>query len=114
MDGLGKRLLNEVQAEFVERAISTLIAPLSLSSGLLVRPQIQPSPDLFWKSQVKNKCVKDMKIKIQAPPERQMSTWIGGSILASLGTFSRMSITAAEYKDDSGDKRELIHNKTFF
>jgi len=74
MDGLGKRLLNEV----------------------------------------KNKCVKDMKIKIQAPPERQMSTWIGGSILASLGTFSRMSITAAEYKDDSGDKRELIHNKTFF
>jgi centractin len=66
-------------------------------------------------NEVKNKCaVKDMKIKILAPPERKFSTWIGGSILASLGTFRRMSITAEEYKDDSGDKRELIHSKTFF
>lgn len=57
-------------------------------------------------NEVKNKCaVKDMKIKILAPPERKFSTWIGGSILASLGTFRRMSITAEEYKDDSGDKR---------
>ena len=65
-------------------------------------------------NEVKNKCVKDMKIKIMAPPERKNSTFIGGSILASLGTFRKMSISAEEYKDDSGDRRELIHNKTFF
>merc|ERR1711983_539646 len=30
-----------------------------------------------------------IKIKIIAPPERKYSVWIGGSILASLSTFSR-------------------------
>jgi centractin len=30
---------------------------------------------------------KDVKIKIFAPPERKYSTWIGGSILASLSRF---------------------------
>ena len=30
-----------------------------------------------------------MKIKVVAPPERKYSVWIGGSILASLSTFSR-------------------------
>ena len=29
----------------------------------------------------------DTKIKISAPPERRFSTWVGGSILASLATF---------------------------
>ena len=40
---------------------------------------------------------KDMKIRIAAPPERLYSTWIGGSILASLSTFKSMWITKAEY-----------------
>lgn len=35
--------------------------------------------------------VKDMRIKIFAPPERKYSTWIGGSILAGLSTFRRVS-----------------------
>jgi centractin len=76
LEGLGKRLLNELKA----------LAPPSL------------------------------KIKITAPPERQTSTWIGGSILASLSTFRRMTISADEYKEasDLHDKHELIHQKTFF
>merc|ERR1712093_975600 len=32
------------------------------------------------------------KCKVIAPPERMISVWIGGSILASLSTFSRMWI----------------------
>merc|ERR1711924_564997 len=32
------------------------------------------------------------KVKVIAPPERMISVWIGGSILASLSTFSRMWI----------------------
>ena len=40
---------------------------------------------------------KDMKIRIAAPPERLFSTWIGGSILASLSTFKNMWISKADY-----------------
>lgn len=31
-----------------------------------------------------------VKIKVVAPPERQYSVWIGGSILSSLSTFQNM------------------------
>merc|ERR1712136_434986 len=51
-----------------------------------------------------------MKIKITAPPERKYSCWIGGSILASLSTFSSMWITKAEY-DESGPA--IVHRKCF-
>jgi len=51
-----------------------------------------------------------MKIKIIAPPERKYSCWIGGSILASLSTFSSMWITKAEY-DESGPA--IVHRKCF-
>ena len=37
--------------------------------------------------------VKDMRIKIFAPPERKYSTWIGGSILAGLSTFRKVRDT---------------------
>ncbi|KAM3238141.1 hypothetical protein P3L10_013171 [Capsicum annuum] len=33
------------------------------------------------------------KIEMVAPPERKCSTWIEGSILASLSTFKKMWIT---------------------
>ena len=40
-----------------------------------------------------------VKIKILAPYERRYSTWIGGSILASLATFQSMCVTKEEYDD---------------
>ena len=40
--------------------------------------------------EVQRLAVKDMRIKIFAPPERKYSTWIGGSILASLSTFRKV------------------------
>ncbi|CAG0895464.1 unnamed protein product [Darwinula stevensoni] len=46
---------------------------------------------------------KDAKIKISAPQERLYSTWIGGSILASLDTFKKMWVSKKEY-DDQGVK----------
>ena len=36
--------------------------------------------------------VKDVKLKIYAPPERKYSTWIGGSILAGLNTFKKVCL----------------------
>ncbi|KAJ1723736.1 centractin- actin- protein of the dynactin complex [Coemansia erecta] len=53
--------------------------------------------------------VKDCKIKISAPPERKYSTWIGGSILASLSTFKKMWVSAEEYQEDP----DIIYKKFF-
>ena len=43
---------------------------------------------------------KETKIRIAAPPERLFSTWIGGSILASLATFKSMWITKEDYQEN--------------
>jgi len=49
-------------------------------------------------------------IKVVAPPERKYSAWIGGSILASLSTFSQMWISREQY-DESGPS--IVHRKCF-
>lgn len=43
--------------------------------------------------------VKDMRIKIFAPPERLYSTWIGGSILAGLSTFRKMYVSMDDWHE---------------
>lgn len=60
--------------------------------------------------EVKKLAPKDIKIRISAPQERLYSTWIGGSILASLDTFKKMWVSKKEY-DDEGVR--AIHRKTF-
>ena len=42
--------------------------------------------------EVQRLAVKDMRIKILAPPERIYTTWTGGSILAGLSTFKKVSV----------------------
>ncbi|CAD7093066.1 unnamed protein product [Hermetia illucens] len=61
-------------------------------------------------AEIKKHVAKDMKIKIAAPQERLYSTWMGGSILASLDTFKKMWISKREY-DEEGQR--AIHRKTF-
>ena len=51
-----------------------------------------------------------MKVKVIAAPERKYSVWIGGSILASLSTFTDMWITREEY-DECG--AAIVHRKCF-
>ncbi|KAI0561795.1 actin [Gracilaria domingensis] len=51
-----------------------------------------------------------MKIKVIAPPERQYSVWIGGSILASLSTFQQMWVSKAEYEEMGPS---VVHRKCF-
>lgn len=57
--------------------------------------------------EVQRLAVKDMRIKIFAPPERKYSTWIGGSILAGLSTFRKMWVGI----DDWHENPEIIHTK---
>jgi len=79
-------------------------------------------------NEVKKLALKDVKIKIYAPPERKYSTWIGGSILAGLNTFKKvrnilsisiydfflrlpkMWVSAEEYQEDP----DIIHKKMGF
>jgi actin len=51
-----------------------------------------------------------MRPKVIAPPERKYSTWIGGSILASLNTFQQMPISRKEF-DEVGPA--VVHRKCF-
>lgn len=78
-------------------------------------------------NEVKKLALKDVKIKIYAPPERKYSTWIGGSILAGLNAFTKvrqyrfqgedfrwtllqMWVSAEEYQEDP----DVIHKKFGF
>jgi actin, other eukaryote len=47
-----------------------------------------------------------VKIKVIAPPERQYSVWIGGSILSSLSTFQQMWVSRSDY-DEMGP--QVVH-----
>ncbi|CAG8529397.1 16525_t:CDS:2 [Cetraspora pellucida] len=49
-----------------------------------------------------------MKIKVIAIPERRYSSWIGGSILASLSTSQQMWITKQEYEECGPS---IVHRK---
>lgn len=51
------------------------------------------------------------KVNITAPPERQFSTWIGGSIFASSPNFQTTCITRSNY-DEYGSS--VVHGKCFF
>lgn len=74
--------------------------------------------------EVQKLAVKDMRIKIFAPPERKYSTWIGGSILAGLSTFRKVYQVLAEMGervlmirqmwvsiDDWHENPDIIHTK---
>ncbi|XP_022661752.1 beta-centractin-like [Varroa jacobsoni] len=61
-------------------------------------------------SEVKRSGPKSVKIRISAPQERLYSTWIGGSILASLDTFKRMWVSRREYEEDGV---KALHRKIF-
>ncbi|XP_041362997.1 actin, cytoplasmic 1-like [Gigantopelta aegis] len=52
----------------------------------------------------------NIKVKVVEPPERKYSSWIGGSILASLSSSQRMWITKQEYEEYGPS---IIHQKCF-
>ena len=56
-----------------------------------------PGIDARTKNELRTVMSNAMQVTITAPPERQYSVWIGGSILSSLNTFAEMWITKEEY-----------------
>lgn len=111
------------------RTSCSVVAALSVKVPFYVPVSTHPHPlpgfgDRLL-NEVKKLALKDIKIKIYAPPERKYSTWIGGSILAGLGTFKKvrlersspsiaqstqMWVSAEEYQEDP----DIIHKKLGF
>ncbi|ESO92909.1 hypothetical protein LOTGIDRAFT_232973 [Lottia gigantea] len=83
-----------------------LYSNIVLSGGSTMFPGIA---DRMMK-EVSSLAANTIKCKVIAPPERKYSVWIGGSILASLSTFSQMWITKEEY-DECGPG--IVHRKCF-
>lgn len=101
----------------------------SIKCPLLTASSVEGFGDRLL-NETKKLAIKELKIKIFAPPERKYSTWIGGSILAGLSTFKKVKMTrmcpmnepfltscflqmwvsAEEYQEDP----EIIHKKTGF
>jgi centractin len=50
-------------------------------------------------AEVKRSLPPDAKVKLWAPAERKIITWVGGSILASLSTFKGMCVRREEWED---------------
>jgi len=61
-------------------------------------------------SELKAGAPPDIKIKILAPQERRHTTWIGGSILGSLTTFSQMWVSKDNYNEHGP---WILHKKCF-
>lgn len=60
-------------------------------------------------SEIQRVAVKDMRIKIFAPPERKYSTWIGGSILGGLSTFKKVRASPSPAVGlTSGIKKDVL------
>jgi actin-related protein len=51
------------------------------------------------------------KIKISTPPNRNVSAWIGGSILASLDSFNEMWISMENYEEIGAS---VVHSMCFY
>merc|ERR1719427_435619 len=83
-----------------------LFANIVLSGGTTMYPGIADR----MQKEITTLAPSTLKIKINAPPERKYSVWIGGSILASLSTFQQMWISKQEY-DEAGPG--IVHRKCF-
>jgi actin-related protein len=72
-----------------------LLANIVMSGGTTMFPNM---PERL-QAEIEGLVAEGAKVKVIAPPERMISVWIGGSILASLSTFSRMWINQYSQPD---------------
>jgi centractin len=74
---------------------STLFSQIVLSGGSTLMPGFGDR----LLHEVRSRVPTHTRIRISAPPERIHSTYVGGSILASLATFKSIWVTRAEYEE---------------
>ncbi|XP_053377207.1 actin, non-muscle 6.2-like [Mercenaria mercenaria] len=81
-----------------------LMCNMILSGGCTMFPGFAER----MQKELRNLIPKTMKVKVIAPPERKLSVWIGGSILASLSTFQKCLISKQEYEENGP---RIVHAK---
>merc|ERR1712164_158999 len=74
-----------------------LLMNIVMSGGTTMFPNM---PERL-QAEIEGLVAEGAKVKVIAPPERMISVWIGGSILASLSTFGRMWINSVSQPDAS-------------
>jgi len=74
---------------------STLFSQIVLSGGSTLLPGFGDR----LLHEVRSRVPTHTRIRISAPPDRIHSTYVGGSILASLATFKSIWVTRAEYEE---------------
>ena len=108
--GLRKIGIHEITVNSIamceENIQKQLCANIVLAGGTTLLPGI----DVRMQKELTALAPSAKKIEIIAPPERNHSVWIGGSILASLNTFQNLWISKKEY-DESGPS--IVHRKCF-
>jgi len=76
-----------------------MLANIVLSGGSTMFPGLKERLHKEITEALAERGITGVEVKIVAPPERQFSVWIGGSILASLKTFQKLWITKKEYQE---------------
>jgi actin len=72
-----------------------LIGNVLLSGGTSM---FEGLPERLTK-EIMNLAPTSMRVKVNAPPERKYTVWIGGSIMTSMSTFSDMWISKDDYEE---------------
>eukprot|EP00741_Cyanophora_paradoxa_P025006 tig00000319_g24138.t1 len=104
-DGVHECLVNSINKADLD-VRKTLFSHVVLSGGSTLFPGFGDR----LLNEVRKLAPKGIKIRISAPPERKYSTWIGGSILASLATFKKMWVTSEEFAEEGVN---IIHKRCF-
>merc|ERR1712167_393245 len=72
-----------------------LLCNIVMSGGTTMFPNM---PERL-QAEIEGLVAEGAKVKVIAPPERMITVWLGGSILASLSTFGRMWINSTSQPD---------------
>ena len=95
VDGIHSAICNSISKCDVD-IHSQLYGNIVLSGGTTLLPGIA---DRLWK-EITALSPSSTIVNVSAPPERNYSAWIGGSLLATLSSFEQMWISKEEYDED--------------
>jgi actin-related protein len=103
VNGIHETIFNSIMKSDIDIR-KDLYKNIVLSGGTTMFPEIEKR----LKKELKLLAPATIDVKVVATPERNYSVWIGGSILASLQSFTEYWITREEY-EESGPA--IIHKK---
>eukprot|EP00429_Kryptoperidinium_foliaceum_P010388 CAMPEP_0176004276 /NCGR_PEP_ID=MMETSP0120_2-20121206/1607_1 /TAXON_ID=160619 /ORGANISM="Kryptoperidinium foliaceum, Strain CCMP 1326" /LENGTH=398 /DNA_ID=CAMNT_0017336947 /DNA_START=102 /DNA_END=1298 /DNA_ORIENTATION=- len=92
--GVADVLINSIMKSDIDLR-STLFSQIVLSGGSTLTPGFGDR----LLHELRSRAPTHTKIRISAPPDRINSTFVGGSILASLATFKSMWVSRADYEE---------------